>query len=485
MRERAARSWDRSLLLTLVFCLGAFAVAVRFQSWAVVPCLVVCVVVGFIYQVESGARHARELDERRAVAKLRSPGTDLERDGSREPERGIHGPDGAAREGPPHPATDPVLRAEDLTGSSSVQTLLRSDGPLGGLAFHPRTGALAVGRSGGRVEFWTGAGGSGPAAMVVAEHPGALDTLRFSPDGRWMVTAGRTGEVRLWDTAAGSRPVAVAEAVHGRGRRAGAPAADVRVDGRVVTAGPDGKVRVWDVPTGTGRGLVTVGTASFTRVRGLGRSGGVLTAAWSPDGALAVCGGRRTGFRQVRTWRVDGDGQLLGVSRRRRQYLGEIDTEPFRCLALAFGPGGRLLATACDRCGTICPYDGCVQELRDSMVILWDLADPEHPECLASLVERGGDTALRHWKPQGTLYPVLAGHAATVRCLAISTDGSRLVTGGDDGAAMLWELSFWARPAHLRTFLVGGPVRHVALSPDHGRLVIADAEGTVTVRPVI
>ena len=110
------------------------------------------------------------------------------------------------------------------------------------------------------------------------------------------------------------------------------------------------------------------------------------------------------------------------------------------------------------------------------MVVLWSLAARRRPTKIAVLSERGGDTARprqRRWrKPAAT---ELTGHAAPVRALAFSPDGTLLATGGNDDAVLVWDLTNPTSPRHVRTLPHKGAVTAVAFSPD-GRLLATASE---------
>jgi WD40 repeat protein len=81
----------------------------------------------------------------------------------------------------------------------------------------------------------------------------------------------------------------------------------------------------------------------------------------------------------------------------------------------------------------------------------------------------------------------VTGHSATVHAVAFSADGATLLTGGDDGRALMWDVRDSAAPVRLSE--LGGQVgsnvvlssatniRAVALSPD-GRLAVTGSDDT-------
>ena len=68
---------------------------------------------------------------------------------------------------------------------------------------------------------------------------------------------------------------------------------------------------------------------------------------------------------------------------------------------------------------------------------------------------------------------VEVGHAAPINSLAITDDGSRLVTGSYDGTAILWDV---VSRKVLRVFEHASPVWYVAISSDGRRLATGTAQ---------
>ena len=96
------------------------------------------------------------------------------------------------------------------------------------------------------------------------------------------------------------------------------------------------------------------------------------------------------------------------------------------------------------------------------------------------LVSGGDDGTVRVWEAgSGRLLHTLTGHTGGVRSVGWSPDGSRLVSGGDDGTVRVWEAGS-GRLLHTLTGHTGG-VRAVGWSPDGSRLVSGGDDGTVRV----
>ncbi|GAA3163015.1 hypothetical protein GCM10010466_62470 [Planomonospora alba] len=164
-------------------------------------------------------------------------------------------------------------------------------------------------------------------------HRGTVHAMAYSPDGDLLATSDERGEVRLWDPATGE-PAAAPLTGHGRfvTRLVFHP------HGRVLAAGGGTQVRLWDLDGGEPLGGPLL------------LDGGVAEIAFHPDGRLLAAVDERG---EVRLW---------------DPATGEPAAAPFTChagrtWAVAFHPGGGLLATAGSDDG-----DGTGATVR-----LWDL----------------------------------------------------------------------------------------------------------------
>ena len=85
--------------------------------------------------------------------------------------------------------------------------------------------------------------------------------------------------------------------------------------------------------------------------------------------------------------------------------------------------------------------------------------------------------------PGGPLLLTLMGHRGTVPTVAISADGQRGVSGGDDGTVRVWDLATGEELPALTGHRVGRDrgVTAVAVSPDGQRAVSGGTDGTVRV----
>jgi WD40 repeat protein len=278
------------------------------------------------------------------------------------------------------------------------------------VAFAPDGQALASGGLDGTIRLWDPA--RAEQRWLLQAHRNEVEAVAFSPDGKLLASSDPSWEVRLWEAATGKGFQSLAG--HGGHVIAFHP------EGRVLaSARADGTVPVWDTATGKERLCLTPKA---------GPAGGAFIA-FSPDGKLLACGGRKVihlwdwaAGREVRRLLAEPkegfesmafapDGHTLvsggdeGTVRQWRVADGKILAEHqlgfLRFRQVAFSPDGRLLALSGE---------------QDPVVSLWEVATWQE-------VHR------------------LVGHRDEASCLAFAPDGRRLASGSRDFTVLVWDIA--------------------------------------------
>lgn len=305
-------------------------------------------------------------------------------------------------------------------GGSHTRSLPGHEGSITAIVFGPHGERLFVGDSAGAVKMWSAT--TWPQPQVVPRSNDVIFSGAASQDGARVVTGG-WGGVKCWDAELG---VERWSRIVGRGyisAIAFAPGGD-----RVAIGDWRGVVRVLALEDGAEASRVDLGPVR------------IFALAWAPDGRLVV--GRE-------------DGRLDVVDLARRVVDRSLEAHGSAIRALVFDGEARYLASASG--------DGAV----------WPVVNEERPG-------QGADATVRLWRwPDLESVVVMAGHEASVRSLAFSPDGSRLVSGGSDRTVRAWSVPSGAALA--TRIGVGLEVTAVGFSADGSRLVTAHAAGPLLV----
>jgi WD40 repeat protein len=196
----------------------------------------------------------------------------------------------------------------------------------------------------------------------------------------------------------------------------------ISADGSKVLIGfSNGRLKLFDARTGT---LVHMfGSAP----------GGIETVAFSSDGSRILSGGNK----YINVWDALADTLIRTIP-----DTGNI------CSAV-FSPDGQKILTGSDR-GRLQLRDvntaAIIQTFVGPIANIWSMCfSADGAQVLA-----GSDTAARLWETAtGTLVRTIGGHTDAVRSVALSPDGTKILTGSLDKTAKLWDK---ASGALLQTF---------------------------------
>jgi WD40 repeat protein len=186
----------------------------------------------------------------------------------------------------------------------------------------------------------------------------------------------------------------------------------------LVTVQDDDSLRLWDLKTGKQRGVLQ------------GEQNVMQRVAWAPDGSILATRYRGGG---VKLW----DARTL-------KPRGRFGDPTLRAYTLIYSPDGKRLAVA-----------GSIPRGRsfDDRIQFWNV-------------------------PTGRQVFSLKGHGGYTTCLAFSSDGRTLYSGGRDGIVKAWDLKAGKEQASYQ--VLDHPVNALAVTPDGKYLAAAgDAQGII------
>jgi WD40 repeat protein/serine/threonine protein kinase/DNA-binding LacI/PurR family transcriptional regulator len=344
---------------------------------------------------------------------------------------------------------------------------------------------------------------TGEEAFRMVGHDAAINDLALSPDGSLLASASGDGKVILWDTATGNL-------VHTFGaHESGATSAAFSPDGlTLATGGANAQVILWslddyspgmtfDIPgvevrgmSYNNAGLIALGgwlsakivvldtNTGSTWVEFQGTPSISTSTLFAPDGRRII-----STDQTVVLWDVYGEGDIV---RRFDPSQSHVD----RIYSIALSPNGVQAVTG-SRDGSIIQWDiqtgQALQVLeghsQDENVIHALAYSPDGNRIFAAT--QAGD--ILEWNPEGVLQDPLEAHAAPVRTLAISPDGTRLASGGgnillgesrpEDNVIRIWDLATNQVVSELAGH--SAPVNALAFSPNGTRLLSGADDNTL------
>jgi WD40 repeat protein len=330
---------------------------------------------------------------------------------------------------------------------SRLAVLQGHDGPVRTLAFSRDGALLASAGEDATIRVWDVAAAA--LRTKLEGQPDRIETVAFSPDGMQLASGSNNRTIMLWDMARG-RPQELL-----RGHSNSLMNVAYSADGATLVSNAFGSsFIVWNLGLPQQRAVLR------------GHQSDVRAVAVSADGATVASGGDD---RTVRLWDV-GSGRQRTVSTEHRGALR----------ALAFSADGGVLASASDDDRRILLWDASAGRTLKEVSVdgdLISLALSPDGKLLAAGTEAG--SAVMLWNLATDAAPIeLRGHDGSVTALAFTRDGSRLVSGGRDGALRVWDVAT-RRPVG-EPIGAGGAVSALALSPD-GTALASSAHMTESV----
>jgi WD40 repeat protein len=359
-----------------------------------------------------------------------------------------------------------ILQVWDANTGEKIGNPMQHNAPLHSIAFSDDSRWIVTGSIDGAVRVWDAGAGKEKESVKPAGHgqQTVVETVAFSPGGDFIASAGDDDTVRLWDAHTGREAdslnvgmTVMTVAFNPRGDRLAVGRLDGTIEirdrhslksliasfkahptpvnsvafntegTRMVSAGFDNTVRVWDSET-----YAAIGNPLT------GHHGEVTCAAFSHDGTRIVSSSMDS---SVREWDA-----VTGLP---------IPAGQGKVRAAVFSPDGRQIASAGD----------------DGTIKLWN-----NPNTAAPVRQFGQPSDLYK---QGI-------YTQAINSLAFNRDGTQIVSGGSDGVVRLWDVKTGGLITDLPNVDPVGPtagqnhrVGSVAFSKDGSRIISGGWDGAI------
>jgi WD40 repeat protein len=269
---------------------------------------------------------------------------------------------------------------------------------------------------------------------------GQICGLAIAPNGKWIASEGGSGVVHLWNSATGEEIRSLKPPVAGWGPLA------FSADGKRLASSAGGDmICLWD--PATGRLLRNfVGPAQMVR-----------SVAFSPDGRLLAAG---AGDGKIFLWETESGKTLHILGGHRESPNGLVFTADGKAL-LSTGHDGT--TRFWDAAAGIERWKVAPNPYESTAVVL----TPDGKTAIAARGQGDGKGLIHYWDvATRKLLRVFPANKGGVLCMALSSDGKVLATGGYDRTVRLWNAETTAELGSLPT--ESDTVNHLDLSADGG-----------------
>lgn len=397
--------------------------------------------------------------------------------------------------------SDGIISLWDTRTGQQKQTLPKREYRVSCVSFSPNGETLASGSGDGTIYLWdlhTGQQKSVFTGYTVGyqkahQHSKSITRLAFNPDGTTLVSKCEDTTLWLWNIGTGQH-----KNIHTGDNTAESYSLAMSPDSTTIASGSnDGIIRLWDARTGQRKGILT------------GHTSIVSSLAFSPGGTTLASGGWDNTIRlwnphtgqqygmlegqgSIKSLMYSPDGEILasgdsnGIVRlwdvRTQQQKNILKGHTSNVYSVAFSPNGRTLASG----------------EQDKIIHLWDVHTGERKKTITdhthyvsrvlfspdgtTLVSGSWDKTIRFWDAHtGEYKKTLIWD--TISCLALSSDGQMLASGGVFSRQnSITPVSLWdVKTGQEKKTFMGHTdwIHNVLFSPDGTTLASGSRDGTI------
>ncbi|KAK7687237.1 hypothetical protein QCA50_009742 [Cerrena zonata] len=250
---------------------------------------------------------------------------------------------------------------------------------------------------------------SGTPLNIMRGHDSLVNAVDFCPDPHRpaeVVSVSQDKTLCIWDFASGAP-------LHSISPNEGYTCVAYSPDGKKIVAGSrDRGFKIWDAVT----------REQLLQADNISRTNSI---SFSPDGKLIV-----TAWRNIHIWNADTGDLVCTLEGHTREFRIAI-----------FSPDGiRVVSGAYDR--TLFIWDvktgRCLRVLGENTSSVYAIAISPKGDIIAS---GGGDSTICLWDADsGELLNILKGHTSTVMSLCFSPNGHTLASASDDKTVCVWDI---------------------------------------------